>query len=95
MPSAMINRLKFIYSSVIIQKYPAYCTASRVLTLARKLAEKVYFGEAVLQCCTIVGYRDEPVLSIKELKELKVQIFNLLLQFWANPLKFLLVYFMN
>jgi len=52
------------------------------------LAEKAYFGEAVLKRCTIAGYRDEPALPIQELNELKAQIFSLLPQFWANPLKF-------
>ena len=88
MPPSMINKLKLIHPSVIIQKYPAYRTASWVPTLARKLAEKAYFGEAVLKRCTIAGYRDEPALPIQELNELKAQIFSLLPQFWANPLKF-------
>jgi len=88
MPSSMINKLEFIHPSVIIQKYPAYRTASRVQTLARKLAEKAYFGEAVLKCCTIAGYRDEPALPIQELNELKAQMFSLLPQFWAILLEF-------
>ena len=84
----MINRSQLVHPNVIIQKYPAYRTASRVPTLARKLAENSYFGSAVLTQCTIAGYRDVPALPIKELNDLKAQIFSLLPQFWTNPLEF-------
>ena len=86
--SSMINKNELVHSSVIIQKYPAYHTASRIPTLARKLAKNSYFRSAVLEKCTIAGYQDEPALPIKELNDLKLQIFSLLPQFWANQLEF-------
>ena len=88
MPSTAIDRSELVHPSVIINKYPAYRTPSRIPTLARKLAEHSYFGVAVLKQCTIAGYRDEPALPIRELNDLKSQIFDLLPQFWTNPLEF-------
>ena len=88
MPSTAIDRSELVHPSVIINKYPAYRTPSRIPTLARKLAEHSYFGVAVLKQYTIAGYRDEPALSIRKLNDLKSQIFSLLRQFWTNPLEF-------
>ena len=57
-------------------------------TLARRLAEKCHFGPTVLKQCTVSGYRGEPALPIKDLNDLRNQIFTLQPQFWANPLEF-------
>ena len=88
MPSTAIDRSELVHPSVIINKYPAYRTPSRIPTVARKLAEHSCFGVAVLKRCTITGYRDEPALPIREPNDLKSQIFNLLPQFWASLLEF-------
>ena len=81
MPSTAIDRSELVHPSVIINKYLAYRTPSRIPTLARKLVEHAYFGVVILKQCTIAGYWDEPALPIRELNDLKSQIFSLVPQF--------------
>ena len=88
LPSSAIRRSKLVNVTTIVQKYQNYCHPSRIAILARKLAEKCYFGPTALKQCTVSGYRGEPALPIKELNDLKTQIFTLLPQFWGNPVEF-------
>lgn len=86
--SSQINRAGLTDPNTIIKKYAHYRTLSRVSTLAQKLASDSYFGDDVLEKCTVMGCRDFPALPLKELNELKQKIFSLFPQFWANPVQF-------
>ena len=88
LPSSTIRRSELVNVTTIVQKHQNYCHPSRNATLARKLAEKCYFGATALKQCTVSRYRGEPALPIKELNDLKTQIFTLLPQFWGNPVEF-------
>ena len=71
LPSSAIRRSELVNVTTIVQKYQNYCHPSRIAILARKLAEKCYFGPTALKQCTVSGYRGEPALPIKELNDLK------------------------
>ena len=57
LPSSAIKRNELVNVTAIVQKYQNYCHPSRIATLARKVAEKCYFGPTVLKQCTVSGYR--------------------------------------
>ena len=86
--SSQINKARLIDPDVIIRKYPNYQTVSRIGTLAQRLAQESYFGDDVLEKCTVMGCRDSPALPIKELNDLKQKIFSLFPQFWNNAAQF-------
>ena len=86
--SSQINKSRLIDPDVIIRKYPYYQTVSRIGTLAQRLAQESYFGDDVLEKCTVMGCRDSPALPIKELNDLKQKIFSLFPQFWNNAAQF-------
>ena len=88
LPSEEIIKSELVDPNIIISKYPQYRKKGRIRTLARKLAEKSYFGEHVQKQCTVSGQRNEPALPLKELNDLKSKIFSLLLKDWGNPLEF-------
>ena len=88
LPSSYIEKHLLVSPSAVIEKYPTYITPSRLPPLARKLAEKSYFGVSVLKLCTVSGCREVPALPLKELNELKSFLFSLLPQFWTNPVEF-------
>ena len=84
--SSQINQAELIDPNTVIKKYSNYCSLSRVLTLAQRLASESYFGDNVLEKCTVMGCRDNPALPLKELNELKQIIFSLFPQFWGNSI---------
>ena len=86
--SSQINQTGLIDPDIIIKRYANYHTLSRISTLAQRLASKSYFGDDVLEKCTVMGCRDHPALPLKELNDLKQKIFSLFPQFWANPIQF-------
>lgn len=56
--------------------------------LAVKLARDCFFGNNVLQRCTVMGCRDYPALPFQELNELKQVIFSIFPKYWHNPVEF-------
>ena len=76
------------YRKSIPTLYSNYRSLSRVSTLAQRLASKCYFGDDMLEKCTVMGCLDNPALPLKELNDLKQKIFSLFLQFWGNPVQF-------
>lgn len=86
--SSQINQAELIDPNTVIKKYSNYRSLSRVSTLAQRLASESYFGDDVLEKCTVMGCRDNPALPLKELNELKQKIFSLFPQFWGNPIQF-------
>ena len=88
LPSKEIDTTGLIDPHIIIAKYPQFHNEKRARTLARKLAERSYFGDRVLQQCTVAGSRSQPGLPLKELDDLKAKIFSLFPDKWGNPLSF-------
>ena len=86
--SSQINRAELIDPNTVIKKYSNYRSLSRVSTLAQRLASESYFGDDVLEKCTVMGCRDNPALPLKELNDLKQKVFSLFPQFWGNPVQF-------
>ena len=72
----------------IIHKYARLRCASKVKTLAMKLASESIFGDDVLFQCTVAGDRDLPGLPVRELAQLKKIILLQLPQFWQTPYQF-------
>ena len=69
--SSQINRAELIDLNTVIKKYSNYCSLSRVSTLAQRLASESYFGDDMLEKCTVMGCRDNSALPLKELNDLK------------------------
>ena len=69
--SSQINQAELIDPNTVIKKYSNYYSPSRVSTLAQRLARESYFGDNILEKCTVMGCRDNPALPLKELNKLK------------------------
>lgn len=88
LPSSEIKKSKLVSAGVVINKYAKMKTESKVGTLAVKLARQAYFGDEVMQKCTVQGIREFPGLPSAELCLLKKEIFSMFPQFWRNPSEF-------
>ena len=86
--ASQINKAELIDPNIVIRKYPSYHCINCVPTLAQRLASQSYFGDDVMGRCTVMGCRDSPALPLRELNNLKLKLFLLFPQFWANPLDF-------
>ena len=72
--SSVIRKEKLVAPSDIFAKYPNLRCASKIKTLAVKLARDAIFGDDVLIRCTVAGGRDHPGLPVNEPSNLK-QVF--------------------
>ena len=85
LPSTSINKLKLATPEVVVAKYSRLRVESKVGILAVKLAKESFFGEEVLERCTVSGYRDLPALPLEELNNLKQTIFQQFPNYWSTP----------
>ena len=92
LPSSAINKRLLVNPNVIILKYSSYLKhLDKIPTLARKLAEKCFFGADVLKLCTVAGQQhggESMALPLNELNKLKSVIFSLLPQYWSRAIEF-------
>ena len=63
--SSQINQAELIDPNTVIKKYSNYCSLSRVSTLAQMQASVSYFGDDVLEKCTMMACCDNPALPLK------------------------------
>ena len=78
LPSTVINKQNLSPCDIILKKYLNLHNETAIGNLAIKLASESFFGNEVLKKCTVMALRDFPALPIKELNELKQDIFSLI-----------------
>ena len=83
-----IDRTKLVDPDIVIAKYKHYHETDKISDLAQKLAQKSYFGDNVLVRCTVFGTSRYPALPISVLNDIKRKIFQLLPEYWVDPVKY-------
>ena len=83
--SSEINRRSLVDPDIIVAKYKQYHVESKVSILAQLLAQKSYFGDAILGRCTVGGCKEDLALPIVELNQLKGGFFNCFLSIGWTP----------
>ena len=86
--SSEINKRSLVDPDIIVAKYKRYHVESKVSILAQRLAQKSYFGDAILGRCTVGGCKEHLALPIVELNQLKRRIFQLIPEYWLDPIRF-------
>ena len=85
LPSSVIDKHKLATVNDVLMKHPKLRCASKIGTLAVKLAREAVFGDDVMAQCTVAGERGLPGLPTKELQQLKQALF---MQFPVAPQEF-------
>ena len=88
LPSEGIPKDKLATPQAVLQKYRKLRGDALAGSLAVKLARESYFGQEVMQKCTVRGNRGLPGLPYTELCQLKQTVFSVFLQYWPNPVEF-------
>ena len=76
------SKVTIIPVAAVLSKYPKLRCESKVATLAVKLAREAFFGDDILQRCTVSGERAYPGLPVDKVNELKTTIFQQFPQYW-------------
>ena len=79
--SSQINQTELMIPNTVIKKYSNYRSLSTASTLPQRLASESYFGDDVLEKCTVMGCHNNPALPLKELNNLKQKLFSLFPRF--------------
>ena len=88
LPTSIIQTEKLADVKAVLTKYRKLKTVYKASTLAVKLAKEVFFGEDIMEQCTVAGTRDHPGLPFDKLQELKQTVFEQFLQFWQTLFEF-------
>ena len=88
LPSAAINKQKLVSVNDVLMKHPKLRYASKVGTLAVKLAKNAFFRQDVMAQCTVAGERELPGLPDEELQQLKDALFMQFPDYWKTPQEF-------
>ena len=88
LPSVAINKQKLVSVNDVLMKHPKLRCASKVGTLAVKLAKDAFFGQDVMEQCTVAGERELPGLPDEELQQLKDALFMQFPDYWKTPQEF-------
>ena len=89
MPSAAIQSWPQRLSiSQVIEKNHKLAKASKIGTLAMKVAREAVFGDRVMKQCTAMGGRGLPGLPREELFRIKSALFDLFPSYWRCPEEF-------
>lgn len=70
-PLPPIDKSTLIDPQDVVEKYRVYLKRSRLTRLAVRLAKEAYFGEKVMEKCTVQGIRHYNALPRSELNDLK------------------------